>query len=93
MTPILKDPGSALTYAIRWSDTVLDGASISAADWTVEPDEAEGISVSSSFIDGDETGARFAGGIAGQIYRAACHITLSDGRIADRSLVIRMEQS
>jgi hypothetical protein len=93
MTPILKDPDAALTYAIRWPDTVLDGAVISAAIWSVEPDEPDGISVSSSFIDGSETGARFSGGVAGQIYRAVCHIDMPDGRIADRSLVIRMEQS
>ena len=93
MTPIFKDPDAALDYAIRWPDTVLDGAAISAASWSIEPDEPEGISVSSDFIDGSETGARFSGGLAGQVYRAACHITLSDGRAADRSLVIRMEQS
>lgn len=93
MTPILKDPEAALNYAIRWPDTVLDGATIVSASWSIEPDEPDGITISSSFIDGSETGARFSGGIAGQVYRAGCHITLSDGRSADRSLVIRVEQS
>ncbi|RED16046.1 hypothetical protein [Parasphingopyxis lamellibrachiae] len=93
MTLILKDPDAALNYAIRWPDAVLDGAGISAASWSIEPDEPQGIAVSADFIDGSETGARFSGGLAGRVYRAACHITLTDGRSADRSLVVRLEQS
>ncbi|MEM8696492.1 MAG: hypothetical protein AAGE05_10765 [Pseudomonadota bacterium] len=92
MTPILKDPDSGLNYAIRWPDAVLDGAAIAHASWTVEPDEPGGIATASDFIDGSETGARFTGGVPGQVYRATCHIGLSDGRAADRSLLIRVEQ-
>lgn len=92
MTPILKDPDASLRYTIRWPETVLDGASIALAAWSVEPDEPGGISVSGDFIDGGDTGARFSGGIAGQVYRASCSVSLSDGRSADRSLVIRVEQ-
>lgn len=93
MTPILKDPDAALSYAIRWPDAVLAGAGIAAASWSVEPEEPQGIAVSADFIDGSETGARFSGGLAGRVYRAACHVMLTDGRSADRSLVIRVEQS
>lgn len=93
MTPILKDPDAALRYTIRWPDAVLDGATIATANWSIEPDEPDGITTSADFIDGSETGARFSGGVAGQVYRATCHIDLSDGRSADRSLVIRVEQA
>ncbi|QLC23654.1 hypothetical protein HFP57_00495 [Parasphingopyxis algicola] len=92
MTPILKDPDAMLGYTIRWPDAVLDGAAIANASWSIEPDEAGAIVPSSDFIDGGETGARFSGGLAGRVYRAVCHIVLSDGRAADRSLVIRVEQ-
>ncbi|WP_299328658.1 hypothetical protein [Parasphingopyxis sp.] len=92
MTPILKDPDADLRYAMRWPDALLDGATIAAASWAIEPDEPGGVTASADFIDGSETGARFSGGIAGRVYRAACHIDLSDGCAADRSLVIRVEQ-
>ncbi len=91
MKPILKDPDAALRYAIRWPDAVLSGATITSADWTVEPTEAGGLAFASTFVDGSETGARIGGGIAGQLYRATCHITLSDGRTADRSLLLRVD--
>lgn len=92
MKPILKDPDAVLSYAIRWPGAVLDGAAIMSADWRIEPDEDGGLNPSAAFVDGSETGARFGGGIAGQLYRATCRISLSDGRSADRSLLLRVEQ-
>lgn len=93
MTPILKDPDAALRYAIRWPEAVLDGATIATSTWSVEPDEPDGIAATGDFIDGSDTGARFSGGVPGRVYRACCHIDLADGRSADRSLVIRVEQA
>lgn len=92
MTPILKDPEAVLRYTIAWPASLIDGAAIADAVWVVEPDEPGGLTTSAHFIDGTETGAQFAGGIAGRVYHAVCRITLSDGRSADRSLVIRVEQ-
>ena len=92
MTPLLKDPDAVLRYTIAWPPGLLDGATIAAANWSVEPDEPGGIAVSSDFIDGSSTGAQFAGGIPGRVYRTTCRVSLSDGRSADRSLVLRAEQ-
>lgn len=92
MTPILKDPDAVLSYTIAWPAKTLDGAAIAAADWAVEPDEEGGLAASAAFVDGSETWARFSGGIAGRVYRARCRISLGDGRSADRSLVVRVEQ-
>ncbi|MBC2778316.1 phage fiber-tail adaptor protein [Parasphingopyxis marina] len=92
MTPIFKDPDAVLSYTIAWPVTVLDGAAIASADWTVEPDEPGGIAAAAPFIDGGETGAQFSGGVPGQVYRARCQIALSDGRSDDGSVVIRVEE-
>lgn len=91
MTPILKDPDAVLRYTIAWPPSLIDGASISNAVWVVEPDEPGGLAASAHFIDGSETGAQFSGGIAGRVYHAVCRASLSDGRSADRALVIRVE--
>lgn len=92
MTPILKDPDAVLRYTIAWPASLTDGAAIANAVWVVEPDEPDGLATSAHFIDGGETGAQFSGGVAGRVYHAVCRVTLSDGRGADRSLVIRVEQ-
>lgn len=91
MTPIFKHPDSGLRYAIPWPASLIDGASITTASWSIVPDEPGGLAVSGDYIDGGETGGRFAGGIAGHVYRASCHIDLSDGRAGDRSLLIRID--
>jgi len=92
MTPILKDPGAELRYVIAWPVGVLDGASIAMAEWTVEPEEDGGVATAAHFVSGSDTGAEFSGGIAGRVYRAACRVTLSDGRADERSLLLRVEQ-
>lgn len=92
MTPILKDPGAVLRYVVAWPASLLDGASIAAAGWTIEPDEPGGLAASAHFVEGGETGAEFAGGVPGRVYRAACAVTLSDGRADERSILVRVEQ-
>ncbi|WP_298016187.1 hypothetical protein [uncultured Parasphingopyxis sp.] len=92
MTPIFKDPDAVLTYSIAWPPGTIGGAAISAASWSVEPDEPGGLAMSGEFVDGSETGARISGGLPGHVYRASCHIDLGDGRSADRSLLIRVDQ-
>lgn len=92
MTPILKDPGAALRFTIVWPPSVLDGAAIEAAAWAVEPAEDGGVETAAHFVSGSETGAEFSGGISGMLYRASCRVTLSDGRVDERSLLLRVEE-
>jgi len=88
----LKDPSAALDYAVDWGAGYLDGQVITASDWSVEPDEAGGIAVSATIASTSRTGATFAGGLAGNVYRVANRVTLSDGRRDERSVVLRVEQ-
>jgi hypothetical protein len=87
----LKDPGARLDYRLDWGPRL--GAELSIADsaWTVDPVESAGLVIESAAVEGEETIAWIAGGRAGCLYRAVNRVTLSDGSIDERSLVIRVE--
>jgi hypothetical protein len=91
MSFYLKDPDAAVDYAIDWAP-YLDGRTIVASDWSVEPEETGGIAIGEAGFDGARTAARASGGIAGHSYSLANHVTLSDGSSDDRSLTLRVEQ-
>ncbi len=88
----LKDPSAALDYAVDWGAGYLAGKTIAASAWLAEPVEDGGIVVAAEISSPTRTGATFAGGVPGQIYRVANRVTLSDGRQDERSLVLRIEQ-
>lgn len=86
----LKDPRSALDYAIDWSAN-LDGSTIAASQWDIEPAEEGGLRATASFREDSRTQVTLEGGIAGRVYRVANTITRSDGRQDARSLILRTE--
>ena len=87
----LKDPAARLDYAVDWSSSYLNGATITASDWHVDPAEASGIAVSATLTAPARTGATLDGGISGHVYRIANQITLNDGRRDERTLSVRVE--
>lgn len=87
----LKDPAARLDYAVDWSINVLNGATIAASDWHVDPVEPGGIAVASTVAAPTRTGATLEGGVPGHVYRIANRIALSDGRADERSLAVRIE--
>lgn len=89
---MIKDPASRLDYAVDWGAAYLDGQAITASHWTVEPEEAGGVSVAAHGFDPLIATATLSGGVAGMTYRVANRVTLSDGQIDERSLTIRVEQ-
>lgn len=90
MAIFLKDPAARLDYAVDWSGSS-GSATIVDSDWRVEPADPAGIVVSATLAEPTRTGATFAGGVPGNVYRIANHITLSDGRQDERSLSLRVE--
>ena len=88
MGMFLKDPAARLDYAVDWSANYLNAATIVASDWDVDP---AGVTVSGATATATRTGATFAGGLPGQVYRIVNRITLSDGRRDDRALIVRVE--
>ena len=63
-----------------------------ASDWTVVPEEDDGIVVAASAHDLLQATATLAGGIAGHVYRITNRVTMSDGQIDERSVTMRVEE-
>ncbi|HWT11978.1 MAG TPA: hypothetical protein VN231_04430 [Allosphingosinicella sp.] len=91
MSYFLKDPQSRVDYAIDWAAFYLAGPTIAGSGWSVSPEEPGGLAVDSASFDAGRTAATVSGGIAGRVYALCNHVTLSDGRSDDRSIVIRVE--
>jgi hypothetical protein len=92
MTLLLKDPDAVLDYAIDWGAEYLGGDLIADSQWSVAPDEPDGVSVTGSDFDATTSTVKAAGGLPGRIYKLINHVTLSSGRIDNRSIVLRVEQ-
>ena len=91
MSYYLKDPQSRVDYAIDWTG-YLDGQIVAASQWTVVPDEPDGITLEQSSFALDRTAATLGGGRIGHVYSVSNRVTLSDGRIDERSITLRVEQ-
>lgn len=88
----LKDRDAVLDYRLDWRAACADGAAITASLWSVEPAHDGAISVSDMEIVDGWTSAMLGGGVAGCVYRVGNRVTLSDGRVDERSLVVRVEE-
>jgi hypothetical protein len=91
MSFYLKDPQSRVDYAIDWTG-YLDGQVVTASSWAVRPSEPGGIAVDAASFGLDRTAATLTGGRAGHVYSITNQVTLSDGRIDQRSLTLRVEE-
>jgi hypothetical protein len=92
MSIYLKDPQASVDYAIDWPAAFIGPATIASSEWAVTPDEAGGIAVAASSLDGGRCVATLEGGIAGRVYRVRNRLLLSDGRSDERSLMLRVEE-
>lgn len=91
MSYYLKDPGARVDYAIDWAP-YLDGQSILLSQWQIFPLETGGIAMVEASFSGGRAAARLQGGIVGRTYRLSNLVTLSDGSIDERSLILRVEE-
>jgi hypothetical protein len=91
MSYYLKDPDATSDHAIDWTD-YLDGRTIVASSWSVEPAEAGGIAIAEASFDGGRAAVRLVGGIVGHAYCLANRVTLSNGSSDNRSVTLRVEQ-
>lgn len=92
MSLLLKDPDAVLDYLVDWGAEYLDADSLAESAWSVEPDEAGGVSVASHRFDERTATVTAAGGIAGRVYRLVNHVTLASGRTDCRSVTLRVEK-
>ena len=91
MSFYLKDPEARVDYAIDWAD-YLDGQTIAASTWSVEPVEQGGIAVDEASFALLRTAARLSGGVIGHGYSISNLVTLSDGSADSRSINLRVEE-
>lgn len=92
-----KDPNAKLDYTFDWSAWMVSGDTITASTFSIETisGDAAPLIVSTpaaTFSASDSTAtAWFTGGTAGNTYVVTNQITTSDGRIAENSIVIIVE--
>ena len=87
----LKYPHSRVDYAIDWTG-YLDGQIVASSQWTVVPDEPEGIALEEASFGLARAAATLSGGVPGHVYSVSNRVTLSDGRSDERSITLRVEQ-
>jgi hypothetical protein len=86
-----KDPAAIIDYAVDWQSAYLAGQTITASDWSIVPDEPDGLSIIiAAHADGRGV-ATLAGGRRGHVYRLTNRVTFGDGRRDERSLDVRVE--
>lgn len=88
----LKDPGARIDYTVDWAAGYLAGDTITASEWIVVPDEAGGIAVAGTASESVRASATLEGGVPGHIYRVTNRVTLTSGRIEERTLAIRVDE-
>lgn len=91
MSFYLKDPQSRVDYAVDWSPGYLDGQTIAESAWSVVPAESGGIEIDEASFDLTRAAVTLAGGVAGHVYSVSNRVTLSDGRVDERSITLRVE--
>jgi hypothetical protein len=91
MSHYLKGRGATVDYSVDWGAGYLDGPTVTASAWSVEPVEPGGVAVVAEVTGATRTAATLEGGLRGRVYRVMNMVTFSDGRDDARTLVLRVE--
>ena len=92
MSLLLKDPEAILDYLIDWgAEYLTEGELLVASQWSVDPDEADGIAIAGADFDATKSTVKATAGSAGRIYRLVNRVTTTGGRTDERSVTIRVE--
>lgn len=83
----LQDPADTLDWANDWTNFLAAGDTISAHQWTIEPEE------SPTLLTNPTSASVLVSGLTkGVVYILSDEITTANGIIAERSVTIRCEQ-
>lgn len=90
----LKDPQETIDYAFDWSDFLASGETISASTWSIAPAStaAGALALGTLASTTDTTAAFVTSGTVGVVYRLTNKITTNQTRIAERSVIVRVEE-
>ena len=70
----------------------VSGDQLATSEGSVEPDEADGVTVDASSFTATISTVKAAGGKPGRIYRLINRVVLGSGRIDNRSIAVRVEK-
>jgi hypothetical protein len=84
----IKDPDAVLDYAVDWSAWLTSAETIVSALVLAD----DGITVDSDSYDGGIHTIWLSGGEVGRNYRITSRITTSQGRVDDRTMLIRVRE-
>lgn len=87
MNQFTKDPNETLDFTFDWSSWLPSGDTISTSVFTVDA----GITNASSSNTTTTAIIFLSGGTAGTRYKVANRITTAGGRIAERTIIINVE--
>ena len=91
MAIFLKDPMAVIDFAIDWSANGPADRTITESVWAVAPGGNGAVVVEAAVRDPQRSVATLSGGAPGQLYHVTNHVTFSDGRSDERTLVVRVE--
>lgn len=92
MALLLKDPDSAVDYAVDWGAEYLSGDTLTQSSWEVIPVEIGGVTVVDSKFDATVAQVTAGGGVAGHLYQLTNKVVLTSGLTDSRSIVLRVEK-
>lgn len=81
----LHDPSASLDYGFDWDDWLASGDSISQSEWTVP----SGLTKVADRIVGTIASVDISGGTVGTEYEIVNRIASAQGRIDDRTIILR----
>lgn len=92
MSLLLKDPDAVLDYLVDWGAEYLDSDDLVESNWSVEPEEADGVVVTETRFDAKSATVVAAAGVPGRIYHLVNRVVLASGRVDSRSVSLRVER-
>ena len=91
LAKVKKDPQAVLDYGIEWDDWLIGADAIVASTWVRTGDD-NALTISQPYFDAKVAGVWAAGGTVGATYVLTNHVTTSQGRQDDRTIIIQVEE-
>lgn len=90
MTVFAKDPSSSVDYSFDWAGWLTGAEQITTTNWSVDPVSEGAPQLGTELGSSSKKGIYVSGGIAGHRYRLSCRVETDAGRVAERSLTLRV---
>lgn len=89
----MKDPSDVLDYVLDASPALLgvEGDGIVTLDVQISPQEAGGLVLNSTSVDGDRAVLWISGGLAGHVYSVTLGLGTTNGRYLLRSVTLPVQ--